>query len=180
MSSNLINELKEDKSYREAFVAAHISNGIAFQLRALREAEEWDQKQLAAELGKPSAQPMISRYENPDYGKYSLSSLLELANVFDVALIVKFAPFSELIEQDKKVRSQALRIPTFTQELSSNTLEAPAGLKTDAGFLFQTSTVGNVGVISPTTGEVRTPGRQDLFMTYGTAMPVQELHMDAA
>ena len=43
---------------------------------------------------------MISRYENPDYGKYSISTLLELAAAFDVALAVRFVPFSELVEWD--------------------------------------------------------------------------------
>ena len=123
MTSDLIDELKSSKEYREAFVASHISNGIAFQLRALREAEEWDQKELAAQMGKPSAQPMISRYENPDYGKYSLSSLLELANTFDVALVVKFAPFSELIEHDSKISQSTLNVPSFSEEVDAGSLD---------------------------------------------------------
>jgi transcriptional regulator with XRE-family HTH domain len=95
----LIDEL-QDADYRRAFVEGHATDTIAFQLRTMRKAEGWEQKDVAEKLGNRKLQPMISRYENPDYGKYSISTLLELAAVFDVALAVRFVPFSELAEWD--------------------------------------------------------------------------------
>jgi transcriptional regulator with XRE-family HTH domain len=95
----LLEELK-DAEYRRGLVEGHAKDTIAFQLRVLRKAQGWEQRDVAERLGNPNLQPMISRYENPDYGRYSISTLLELASVFDVALIVRFAPFSELIEWD--------------------------------------------------------------------------------
>lgn len=89
-----------DPEYRQGFVEGHATDTIAFQLRAMRKAEGWDQKEVAERMGNPKAQPMISRYENPDYGKYSVATLLELAKAFDVALAVRFVPFSELVEWD--------------------------------------------------------------------------------
>jgi transcriptional regulator with XRE-family HTH domain len=96
---HLIEDL-QDRDYRRGFVEGHTTDSIAFQLRAMRRAEGWEQKDVAERLGNAKLQPMISRYENPDYGKYSISTLLELANVFDVALAVRFVPFSELVAWD--------------------------------------------------------------------------------
>jgi transcriptional regulator with XRE-family HTH domain len=99
LKERLLNELK-DQVYRRAFVEGHAKDTIAFQLRMLRKARDWEQRDVAERLGNARLQPMISRYENPDYGRYSITTLLELAGAFDVALIVRFAPFSELVEWD--------------------------------------------------------------------------------
>src|SRR5215204_4920633 len=85
----------QDKEYRDAFVAEHIDSGLAFQIRATRESRGWSQQELAQRAGM--AQETISRLENPDYGKYTLTTLKRLAATFDMALVVRFAPFSELL-----------------------------------------------------------------------------------
>lgn len=95
----LLEQLK-NADYRRGFIEGHAKDTIAFQLRTLRKAMEWEQRDVAERLGNAKLQPMISRYENPDYGRYSISTLLELAAVFDVALVVRFAPFSELVGWD--------------------------------------------------------------------------------
>src|SRR5947208_5457179 len=95
----LLNELR-DPAYRRAFVEGHATSTSAFQVRMLRKKRNWEQRDVAHRLGNDKLQPMISRYENPDYGRYSISTLLEMAAVFDVALIVRFAPFSELVKWD--------------------------------------------------------------------------------
>ena len=115
----------QDSAYRRAFVEGHAQDGIAFQLRSMRKARRWEQSELAQRLGKP--QPMVSRYENPDYGKYSVSTLLELAAAFDVGLVVRFSPFSELIEWDEGLSTVALNPKSFTDELPelwNSTIEA--------------------------------------------------------
>jgi transcriptional regulator with XRE-family HTH domain len=111
----VVDELKESKEYREAFVAAHVKNGIAFQLRSMRSARGWDQKELARRMGNEKLQPVVSRYENPDYGKFSVSTLLELAKVFDVALIVKFASFNEIAKRDANLSSEDLTVESFEE-----------------------------------------------------------------
>jgi transcriptional regulator with XRE-family HTH domain len=99
LKQKILLDLK-DTRYRRGFVEGHAKDTIAFQIRMLRKARDWEQRDVAAALGNPKLQPMISRYENPDYGRYSVTTLLELAEVFDVALVVRFAPFSELLEWD--------------------------------------------------------------------------------
>ena len=104
-----------NKEYREAF-AADVGTGLAFQIRLLREKAGWTQEQLASRLGKP--QPQVSQWENPDYGRYSLKSLNELAAAFDVALVVRFAPFSELVEWMVNLTPGRLASPSYEEEVA--------------------------------------------------------------
>jgi transcriptional regulator with XRE-family HTH domain len=114
--SSLVQELK-DKHYRQAFVEAHAKDTVAFQLRRMREAEGWTQGELAKKaFGDPKLQSMVSRFENPDYGKYSVSTLLNLANVFDVGLVVRFAPISELVDWDLNKTGPTLEPPPFAED----------------------------------------------------------------
>lgn len=109
----LIANLK-DKEYRDAFVASHIKNGIPFQIRTLREQIPYTQEQLAQVAGKQQA--AICRLENPHYGNFTLATLKELASVFDVALVVKFVPFSELVEWDLKLSADSLKVLSFEND----------------------------------------------------------------
>jgi transcriptional regulator with XRE-family HTH domain len=112
----LVSELR-DPQYRQMYVEANTKDTIAFQLRRMRLAREWEQKDVAAKLGNPKLQPMISRYEDPDYGRYSVTSLLELAKVFDVALVVRFAKFGELVRWDLHKTAATLQPASYTDDV---------------------------------------------------------------
>lgn len=116
MSFDIVGELKKSKEYRTAYIAAHVRNGVAFQLRAMREARGWDQREVACRLGNVKLQPVISRYENPDYGRFSVSTLLDLAAAFDVALVVRFAPFREVVGWESNLSMRTLNVPSFPNE----------------------------------------------------------------
>ena len=111
----LIEELK-DKEYRDAFVEEHIDTGIPFQIRALREQKgrEWTQKELGMRTGM--AQETISRLEDPNYGKLTLKTLKRIASAFDVALMVRFVPFSELVEWELKLTPDSLTPSGFEED----------------------------------------------------------------
>lgn len=128
-----------DPEYRRAFVEGHARDTIAFQIRQMRKAEGWEQRDLARELGNPKLQPMISRYENPDYGKYSITTLLELAAAFDVALIVRFAPHSELVEWDFKSNAQTLAPARYSKDKRLGTLAKAAEEHGPGGHLASLS-----------------------------------------
>ena len=104
----------QGKAYRDAFVEAHIRNGIAFQIRALRESKPWKQKELADRI--ETQQEAISRLENPDYGRYTLETLRKLASVFDVALMVRFTPFSELIDRVNNLSPSDIAVADFAHD----------------------------------------------------------------
>jgi transcriptional regulator with XRE-family HTH domain len=94
--TSLVQRLRRGHKERAKFVDSHISKGLAFQTRSLRDREGWSQQELADKIG--SNQNAIYRAENPGYGKQTLTTLKKIAAAFDVALIVRFVPFSELID----------------------------------------------------------------------------------
>jgi transcriptional regulator with XRE-family HTH domain len=107
----------EDEEYRREY-SADVGTGLAFQIKLLREKNGWTQEALAERTGKQ--QETISQWEHPDYGSYTLSSLKTLAAAFDVALMVRFAPFSEVVEWNANLTPDRLAPPSFAEEQAAN------------------------------------------------------------
>jgi transcriptional regulator with XRE-family HTH domain len=111
----LLNDLK-NKEYRDAFIAEHIYTGIPFQIKALRKQKErnWTQ----AELGKRAGmfQTRIRVLEDPDNESLSLNTLLRLASAFNVGLMVRFVPLSELVKWDLNLSSESLEAQGFDKD----------------------------------------------------------------
>ncbi len=108
-----VEKLKE-KEYRDSYVNESIRIGIPYQIRALREQRELTQEQLGKIAGKP--RNVISRLENPSSGKPSLQTLLDLAAAFDVALLVKFVPFSRFLGEFNKLFPEYLEVSSFDKD----------------------------------------------------------------
>lgn len=118
---------------RAKFVESHINKGIAYQLRAMREARSWSQQQFATEVGMP--QTAISRLESSAYGKPTITTLKRIARVYDVALEVRFLPFSELVNRisgtpfvEYGLSSDALDVPNFDEELERGRFAETGGI----------------------------------------------------
>ena len=118
-------ETLEDKEYRQVFAEEHVGTGLAFQIRRMREARDWTQENVAEQTGK--AQETISQWENPNYGRYSLSTLKELAGAFDVGLLVRFVAFSELAEWSTDVAPERLAPASYEDERQLTLWESGAG-----------------------------------------------------
>lgn len=103
-----------DKPQREALVSSYVSIPIAFQILALRHQRGWTQQQLAAQAGM--RQSRIAALERPSGHEPNLRSLKRLAAAFDVALIVRFAPFSELLAWAETFSPETFRVPSFDEE----------------------------------------------------------------
>jgi transcriptional regulator with XRE-family HTH domain len=116
LGKKLFDKLQK-KSYRTSYVAEHIRRGIAYQIRALRDQRDWSQGELSKFLGKP--QSVVSRLEDPSYGKVTVQTLLEVASVFDVALQVRFVPFSTFLQQTRDVSSESMKALSFDAEMES-------------------------------------------------------------
>lgn len=108
---------------------SNLAEGIAAQIRAMRDRQRMNQSDLARAAGM--SQNNLSRLENPDYGKYTLSSLKRIAHALDVALVVRFVPFSQYISWlsgtshfDNGLTPHALSVPNFEDEESDGTLES--------------------------------------------------------
>jgi transcriptional regulator with XRE-family HTH domain len=89
--------LQTDRAYRKAFVCEHVDQNIPFQIRANREHRGWTQ----ADLGKRArmAQARISVLEDPNYSKFTISTLKRLAAAFDTGLQVAFVPVSAVMNR---------------------------------------------------------------------------------
>ena len=107
-------ESLHDHEFRKQFIDEHITVGIAFQIRSLRNRQNLTQANLADKLDVK--QPLVSSWENPGYGKYSLATLKELAKAFDVGLLVRFVPFSTLLNWTVNLTSDDIAPPNFGEE----------------------------------------------------------------
>lgn len=101
-----------DKVYRHAYALAHVGDFLAMQVHSLRAHRGWTQKRLALESGH--TQPQISNFET-NCENVNLATLHKLAEAFDVALIVKFVPFSEMGRESMSARAD-IAIPSYEEE----------------------------------------------------------------
>lgn len=103
-----------DKRYRDQLVAETIFSRLPLKVRFLREKTGKSQKLIARESGK--AQTWISKLEDPNYGRFSVNTLLEVASMYDVGLKVDFVPFSQVLDDFSNSASDSWVVPTYTDE----------------------------------------------------------------
>jgi transcriptional regulator with XRE-family HTH domain len=126
--AGLLSRIRRSKQARTKLVASNLDKGIAFQIRATRDAQGWTQADLARETGM--SQNNISRLESSDYGKHTISSLKRVAEALDVALVVRFVSYSRYIDWlsgtprlDFGLNPESLAVPSFAEEESKGVLD---------------------------------------------------------
>jgi transcriptional regulator with XRE-family HTH domain len=114
-SEEFIRQLS-DKEVRDEFVADQIRARIALLIRALRDQKErgWTQTELGKRAGKP--QNVISRIEDPDYGKLSLQTLLEVAAAFDLPVWIDIPEWGDWFQKIKDVPNSQTARASFNQQ----------------------------------------------------------------
>lgn len=114
--SQIIKSLAEvGPEERAEFVAAHIEEGIPFQIRANRIARGWSQSDLGNVCGMK--QTAISRLEGGEGGLPNLGTLLRIAQAFDVVFAGRFMSFSELLEWSADIGSRGTAVPSFGDDI---------------------------------------------------------------
>lgn len=103
-----------DKEIRADYMSERISSDLAYQIFSLREQRGWTQEDLALRYGVSNSQSRISRLETSCDG-VSLNTLKKLASAFDVALSVKFVPFSQLAIEATSERLDR-PVPEFSRD----------------------------------------------------------------
>ena len=110
----------------------------------------------------------FSRLESPDYGKHTLSSLKRIADALDVALVVRFVPFSQYInwlsgtpQVDEGLRPEALAVPSFESE--------------EKTAVFSQETPKIWGIVEVAQTILVSKSNYDLpFVTNGTSRPIAQ------
>jgi transcriptional regulator with XRE-family HTH domain len=138
------------KAYRDAFVKSHLSTNVAAQIYSMREARGWTQEELAA--AADMAQARISIMEDPSYQRFSLTTLKRLASAFDVALIVRFVPFSELLEWSISLTSERLAVPSYeTDRLPPPVFSTQFSSGSESAVKIGATALADYGVTAPVT-----------------------------
>jgi transcriptional regulator with XRE-family HTH domain len=113
--------LNRSREARAQFVSSQIDKGIAYQIRALRDRQDLSQEKLSEIVGMN--QNAISRLESPKYGRPTISTLKRLAAALDVGLIVRFVPFSHLVNWvsgtpfvEEGLSTETMAVPSFEEE----------------------------------------------------------------
>jgi transcriptional regulator with XRE-family HTH domain len=118
ISKRIVREMR-DKEFRDEYVASRVKRWIATQIRSMRTQKDrgWSQKQLAERLG--TAQSNVSRFESPDYGQFTLQTLLDMAAAFDVALQVRFVDHITFLIGTSDLSPDRLEVRGYDRKLES-------------------------------------------------------------
>jgi transcriptional regulator with XRE-family HTH domain len=142
MTSETVDKL-HDSDYRKAFVASQINIGIPFQIRALMKARGWRQEQLAQKADM--LQPRISGLMTPGKTRPNIDTLRRLAEAFDCGLIVRFAPFSELVRWSREFDPDSFNAPEFAKDTGFVERKAPVQAARSSSVEALIATAGMFG-----------------------------------
>ena len=105
-----------DKEYRDLFVAEQIYSRLPLKIRSLREERQLTQKKLG-EMATMK-QTWVSKLEDPNYGKLTISTLLKVASALDVGLYIDFVPFSEVLNRTVRLSPESFSVPSCENDLA--------------------------------------------------------------
>lgn len=130
-SKGFVRQLSDTEVRRE-FVADQVRARIALLIRSLREQPDrnWTQSELGERAGKP--QNVISRFEDPNYGKMSLQSLLDIAAAFDLPVWIDMPSWEDWLELTANVLDLTSQRAGFDPdrliELAAKAEEVPSSI----------------------------------------------------
>ena len=111
--SSFLQELT-NAELRNTFVADHIRVRLALLIRRLREDRGWSQAELGRRMGKP--QSVVSRLEDPDYGKVTLQTLFDVAAAFELPLYVDMPDWDDWFRLMSDMSERNLQRQSFNLE----------------------------------------------------------------
>ncbi len=133
ISEKFADELRE-KDMRDAYIAAQTCAKLVEQIRAIRASRGWSQAEFAKRLGKPQSN-VSQRLENREYSGFTLTTLLEVASAFDVALVAEFVPYVDFLKRTNDLSKRALEVDGFDRA-SLEPICRAAPVETVSGRLY--------------------------------------------
>lgn len=109
-----LTEQFNDPEYRHIYCSDFLDDSVATQIRVLRESRGLSQAQLGALIG--TTQGGISSHEDPDKARWSISTLRKIAKALDVALVVKFESFGNILDDIVSFSRESLAKPSFEDD----------------------------------------------------------------
>lgn len=104
----------DEKEFRDCFAEDQIRVRLALQIRALRQQRGLSQSQFGELVGMP--QSSVARFENPDSGRLTLSSLFKIAAAFDIAFVGEFVDHKALLERTRSMTKERLEVESYTAQ----------------------------------------------------------------
>jgi len=92
-----------DKAYRDLYIASHTRRFLARQMRKFRGNKS--QSEFGDLIGR--RQTVVSRLEDPKYGKWTLQTLFAVARKLDVAVVVGFVDFPTFLRFTEHISEHA-------------------------------------------------------------------------
>ena len=124
--NQILKLVREDKEYRDEFVAEHIFSRLPLKVRTLRKARDLTQQELADRA--IVAKEWISQVENPNYGRFTLKTLLKIAAALDVALHVDFVPYSTVVNDALRLSMESFHVPSADADVGLLEKAEPANV----------------------------------------------------
>lgn len=122
-----------DKAYRGSYVVHQTRQFLARQMRALR--GEKSQKEFGEILGKP--QSVVSRLEDPNYGKWALQSVFDVAISLDLAVIVRIVDYPTFLQFTSDMTDAAACPEAYKQDVVDSLASATSAMAAMAESMDQ-------------------------------------------
>ena len=111
-----------DKAYRDSYIAGHTRRFLARQMRKFR--GEKSQNNFGDLIGK--RQTVVSRLEDPNYGKWTLQTLFDVAEKLNVAILVRFVDIPTFLRLSEDMSEDASQPQPYDEAKAAALLERPA------------------------------------------------------
>ena len=110
--SRLANKMRDRKDYRASYVASYTRQFLSRQMRDFR--GEMSQTEFGSRISKQ--QTIVSRLEDPNYGKWTLQTLFDVAAKLDIAVLVRFVDFPTFLRTTDDRSPSAISPSSYDQK----------------------------------------------------------------
>lgn len=110
-SEHLSDPAWKNPEFRQGYMEASITQGVAWQIRINREARGWSPAELAKHAGLEASTIAIYEDTEVDLGALSLGVLSQIAHAFGVVLRVDFTSYATLAQSSEHLTEADLYVP---------------------------------------------------------------------